>query len=77
MQLYYSNPSGSDGLRTEDGQTTNKGTKKGEVKMSSRLYVNAGRDGGRRKRWWGGKRNKNKKGTKYIQESEDRRGNEG
>lgn len=54
MQLYYSNPSGSDGLRTEDGKTTNKGTKKGEVKMSSRLYVNAGRDGGRRKRWWGG-----------------------
>lgn len=41
-------PPGQMVLRTEDGKTTNKGTKKGEVKVSSRLYVNAGRDGGRR-----------------------------
>lgn len=50
----HQNPSGSHGLQTEGGgkkKETEIGTKKGKVKTSFRLYVNAGKDGGMKKRW--------------------------
>lgn len=49
---YTQIPPGNRVHKQRKEKITKKGTKKGKVKISLRLYVNAGRGGGM-KRWWG------------------------